>query len=92
LDIKYRKKLLSAFVHEYPTQTLQELLSTLRRLATEKEVDAVCFNHTSVFSEMWQPLLGEDEESRPYNIYKDSRHWWMTSSPTTRSKERFPPR
>lgn len=45
-----------------------------------KDVVAICWQGTSVSDDMWQSYNEEDEEyedSVPYNINKDDKHWFL---------------
>jgi hypothetical protein len=52
----------------------------LRELARDPAIRAVGWNQTSVCADPWSmPPDGDDEyaEERPYNIDRDTGHWWM---------------
>ncbi|SRR6266571_1188624 len=77
-------KHLTAFVECYPSSTLVEAIDLLERASEDNEAQAVGFNQTSVNSDVWRVYIPpedeeeEDGETRPYNIYKDTGHWYLT--------------
>jgi len=69
---------LLAFANEHPTPTLDELLTVLRLVLADESKRGVGFNQTSVCANpWWVDGDDEDDEGRPYNIERDSRHWWL---------------
>lgn len=66
-------KHLHSFVKEYPTPNLEEQLSILERASKDDTIRGICFNQTSVNSNPWWV------DTRPYNIDKDTEHWFLTA-------------
>jgi hypothetical protein len=58
--------------------TLLEQAAVLAELAQDERCYAVCWNQTSVCGDMWDVRDPGEEESRGYDISRDtSRHWFM---------------
>jgi len=47
----------------------------IQSLLDDDDCIAICWNQTSVCASPWTVYDGE--EGRPYNIYKDTKHWFM---------------
>jgi hypothetical protein len=72
---------LASFIEEYPTNTLKMVWASLQDVILDDEGIGVCFNQTSVNADAWQGLPvsdDEDAERVPYNIYKQSDHWFLS--------------
>lgn len=73
---------LKTFIQAYRSSTLVEEIEILERALNDSEVEGVAFNQTSVVADMWEVKLPEkdivDSETRPYNIGRDEKHWWLT--------------
>lgn len=72
---------LRQFTHEHPTATLNEALAVLDELARDPTIRGVCFNQTSVNADAWHgPYDEAAEDYTPYNIDRDSDHWFLTAA------------
>lgn len=66
--------------------TLNAIAARLRDLAagekTKITAPDVCFTATSVAEDLWYvPADDPDEEGRPYNVKKDTGHWFVDLTP-----------
>ena len=68
-----------AFCERYPSDTLSEGIAILERAAQDQQVQAICFNHTSIVDSWSVPSEEEQGESRPYNIHLDQKHKWLNA-------------
>lgn len=68
------------FTSVYSTPTLQTEIQILERAANDTAISGVAFNQTSVVCDTWIVSLPETdtEETRAYNIHKDTKHWYLT--------------
>ena len=73
---------LKTFTAVHSTATLKAEIEILERALEDGAIQGVAFNHTSVNADTWTIFLPEDEiiddETRPYNINKDTGHWYLT--------------
>ena len=65
----------SAMVRDAGNIELQ--IQNLEKLADDENCLAVCWNQTSVNCGVWSVWIDDEQEYRPYNIFKDSKHWFL---------------
>ena len=56
---------------------LLEQAVELREIAKDDDIQAVCWNATSVNYSPWWVYETENDEGRAYNVDKDSKHWFL---------------
>lgn len=60
---------------------IDKQLEAIREIYEDEEYIAICRDQTSVFEQRYTVIedeeTGEVIEERPYNIYKDSSHWFL---------------
>lgn len=75
-------KHLKTFTDVYSTSTLKTEIEILQDALEDDTIQGVAFNQTDVVDDTWSIPLPEDEiiddETRPYNINKDTGHWYLT--------------
>jgi hypothetical protein len=79
---------LVSFAKDYPTPTLDECIDVLRRARNDSNVEAVCFNHTSVSESPWVVYDSDDEcdEGRGFDLNKDKGAWYLTEESIRREE------
>lgn len=56
-----------SFHDDHPSFTLAEIIQVLKTVPKEKDIRGICFNQTSVVSDMWTDM-DDQENTIPYNV------------------------
>lgn len=65
------------YAETFDPGTLLIQVKKLRELCNDRDCQAVCWNQTSVCAEAWWVDDDEKEEGRPYDITRDTGHWFL---------------